>query len=412
MSNLELKLKFQNVEQARLLERIQELKLNTILPRKLKLLLRIHANSEELGGMVQDIFLCVGDLVEAKRSLIEAVGKFFDRKVEFLNGLTGPSISVVNIIEAVRNGRLYQLLNFGPIDARGIPVISDQQLMQTVNQLISGFDPMVPIIGPVKPIFVNQKALGMLAGPSRDRVVNLYLSRKLSQFLDQGRYHIKVHQGEVLFKSWLPPIQFGTKCDTEMSIGRSYGSIVVNRNSRFTATTGLSVHSHRSPSADLFGQSRIYVDITLQGNLKASVGREMFGKCLPKFSVDSPLRLRGKGVGDVFAKVSVHSVRLETRTTQQIPIVGRFLPDIPTGVQRPHLVFKFNIKVDGTVRKFDISRFKLTGCNFSFLGIKMFSHCDLVEKLIQKQIQDFSRKTFPLNDADIIRQIESVIRMR
>jgi hypothetical protein len=167
-------------------------------------LLKVHASSDELAEMIQEIFQCVSDLGDAKIALIESFGQFVDRKVEFLSGLTGPSISVGSIAEGVRSGNLYQLLNFGPLDVRGIPFVSDQQLMETVNMLISGIDPMVPIIGPVKPIFVNQKVLGMLAGPSKERVVNLYLSTKLSQFLDQGRYHIRVSQGEALFKTWLP----------------------------------------------------------------------------------------------------------------------------------------------------------------------------------------------------------------
>ena len=64
-----------------LLERIQELKFNTILPRKMRLLLNVHAHSEELRDMINEIFICVGGLLEAKRDVIQAVGIFVDSQV-------------------------------------------------------------------------------------------------------------------------------------------------------------------------------------------------------------------------------------------------------------------------------------------------------------------------------------------
>ena len=71
-----------------LLERIQELKFNTILPRKMRLLLNVHAHSEVLRDMINEIFICVGGLLEAKRDLIQAVGIFVDSQVPELKRLT------------------------------------------------------------------------------------------------------------------------------------------------------------------------------------------------------------------------------------------------------------------------------------------------------------------------------------
>ena len=68
-----------------LLERIQDLKFNTILPRKMRLLLNVHAHSEELRDMINEIFICVGGLLEAKRELIQAVGIFVDSQVTSTN---------------------------------------------------------------------------------------------------------------------------------------------------------------------------------------------------------------------------------------------------------------------------------------------------------------------------------------
>ena len=35
-------------------------------------------------------------------------------QVEFLSGLTGPAMDIRTLVEAVRSGTLYQLINFGP----------------------------------------------------------------------------------------------------------------------------------------------------------------------------------------------------------------------------------------------------------------------------------------------------------
>ena len=80
--------------------------------------------------MIGEIFRCVGELLIAKRDLIAAVGSFVEQKVsllvrghlvgetliqvEFLSGLTGPAMDIRTLVEAVKSGTLYQLINFGP----------------------------------------------------------------------------------------------------------------------------------------------------------------------------------------------------------------------------------------------------------------------------------------------------------
>ena len=69
------------LQEARLLERLQQLKLHTVLPAKLRLLLAVHGSSEQLGAMLEEIFQCVGELVAAKVEVIEQVGEFVETKV-------------------------------------------------------------------------------------------------------------------------------------------------------------------------------------------------------------------------------------------------------------------------------------------------------------------------------------------
>ena len=35
-------------------------------------------------------------------------------QVEFLSGLTGPAMDIRTLVDAVKSGTLYQLINFGP----------------------------------------------------------------------------------------------------------------------------------------------------------------------------------------------------------------------------------------------------------------------------------------------------------
>ena len=76
------------------------------------------------------------------------------------------------------------------------------------------------------------------------------------------------------------------------------------------------------------------------------------------------------------------------------------------------MIFRFHIKLDGTIAKLDISKLELDGCEFSVLGLKMFSHCNIVENIIRKQIRRATQNTIPLNDAMLLRELEHMIKMR
>ena len=70
---------------------------------------------------------------------------------------------------------------------------------------------------------------------------------------------------------------------------------------------------------------------------------------------------------DAHVKVVVRHVRLETRVVKQ-DLVTQHLIRGHLGETQPHLVFNFNINVDGTVNKFDVHKLKLTGCAVQLLG--------------------------------------------
>ena len=401
-----------DIQETRLLERIKDLKLKVILPAKMRFLLNVHANSDQLGEMVEEIFACVGELVDAKVDVIESVGEFVEQKIEYLSGLTGPGLSITTLLEAVRTGTLYKLANYGPVIQTGVPALSHQELEETVEELLSGADPSIPIIGPFKPLLVNHRVLGRLAGRYREDVINHYLARRLSLFIQQSKNKLVIRQGETILESWLPRIHLGTPCTSQVSLGRSWSRVVVDRRSRFSATTGPSVHSHSPPTLDMFGLARLHVNIHIQGHLNTKIGHQVWGKCLPKFSADSPFTIQGNAMGTAFAKVIVKNIRLETRYTVYNPILSNIFKGTQPGVQRPHLIFKFHIKLDGTVEKFNLSMLKLDGCEISVLGLKMFSHCNIVENIIRKQIHKATQNTFPLNDAKLLRELEYMIKMR
>lgn len=121
------------------------------------------------------------------------------------------------------------------------------------------------------------------------------------------------------------------------------------------------------------------------------------------------MRLRARAYGHAYAKVVVSAVKLEVRPTAPLPVLGNLLR-LQLGVERPHLVFTFAIKLDGTLHKFDISSMKLSGCEFKILGIKMFSMCGLVEKMVRDQVREATRNSFPLRATGLLRDIERAIQ--
>ena len=140
-----------------------------------------------------------------------------------------------------------------------------------------GPGPSVPFVGPIKPLLVNHRLLGALAGRARERVVNRFLARRLSYMLSASHTLVKIREGETLISSSLPPLSLGTPCENEasvemtpkvwnrcnvspqMELGHSQGTVTVARSSRFSATAGLTVNSHAPPTADLFAHANLHV---------------------------------------------------------------------------------------------------------------------------------------------------------
>ena len=225
------------IQETRVLERIQELKLNQILPTKIKFLMNVHANSDKLGKLVEEMFSCVGQIVESKVEVIESVGKFFENKINFLSGLSGPNTNPQEIVEAVQSGNLFEFLNFGPLTQNGIPGISDHELEQTVEGVIKDANPEVPLLGPAKPLLVDHKILGMLSGRDKNRFVNRYLARRLSKMLESSSNVINIERGQTVIQSFLPPLQLGTHCTNDINLGRSQVSAVVTRYGQMQIST-------------------------------------------------------------------------------------------------------------------------------------------------------------------------------
>ena len=87
-----------------------------------------------------------------------------------------------------------------------------------VEQMLAGLGPgpSVPFLGPVKPLLVDHRILGALAGRARERLVNRFLARRLSAMMAASHTLVKVRQGETLLSTSLPPVSLGTPCDNEV----------------------------------------------------------------------------------------------------------------------------------------------------------------------------------------------------
>ena len=179
-----------------LFEKIQDLKFNKLLPAKMRFLLNVQDNSDELGQLVEQMFACVQEIVKAKIEVIESVGRFFENKIDFISGFSGPGLTPQMIVEAVQTGNLFSLLNFGPVHQTGVPGVSDRELEQTIRNLLAMSEPRVPGLGRIKPLFVDHKILGQLSGRERERFVNHYLARKLSAQLSQAQSKLTI-EGDI-----------------------------------------------------------------------------------------------------------------------------------------------------------------------------------------------------------------------
>ena len=335
--------------------------------------MNVHANSDKLGRMLEQIFSCVGQIVEAKVEVIESVGKFFENKINFLEGLSGPGTNAQEIVEAVQSGNLFELLNFGPFTQAGVPGMSDAELERTVEGLLAELNPEVPDTGPVrfpvKPLLVDHRILGLLSGRDRERFINRYLARRLARLVQGSSSELEVTRGRTVLQSSLPPLHLGSPCTNDIRLGRSRVEAVVTRSSRLAATTGLTLYSHAPTSLDLFGRARLHTTVAVTGHVSARFGHRVFGKCLAKFSGSSPISVAGRAVVEAAMKVVVRHARLETRVTRPGLVTDHVaLLRGHVGEAQPHLVFNFDIKIDGTVTHFDVTKLKLSGCELQLLG--------------------------------------------
>ena len=99
-----------------------------------------------------------------------------------------------------------------------MPLISSTDLEEMVERMLVGLGegPHVPLVGPVKPLLVDHRVLGTLAGRARNQLVNRFLARRLSQLLTGSHTVVEVRQGESLITSYLPPLTLGTPCSNEV----------------------------------------------------------------------------------------------------------------------------------------------------------------------------------------------------
>ena len=215
--------------------------------------------------------------------------------------------------------------------------------------------------------------------------------------------YLYIRRGQTVLQSSLRPLSLGTPCTNDIHLGGSHMTAVVTRSSRLSATLGPTIHSHSPVSLDLIGNARLYTSVATSGHINAKFGHKVFGKCFSKFSGSSPYSLAGAAVVDAHVKVVVRRVRIETRAVRARDLLTPLLARGRVGEPLPHLVFNFNIKVvtmmmvimmviiiikvDGTVVNFDVTKLKLSGCELKLLGFKMFSHCDLLEGLIRRQVK-------------------------
>ena len=78
----------------------------------------------------------------------------------------------------------------------------------------------------------------------------------------------------------------------------------------------------------------------------------------------------------------------------------------------PYLVFKLNIDLDGNIDRFIVDRVGIDKCEVRILGLKVFSFCGIIKKVVKKQIEKSARSFNAFNTPRLLRRIEEMLRYR
>lgn len=113
-------------------------------------------------------------------------------------------------------------------------------------------------------------------------------------------------------------------------------------------------------------------------------------------------------------RVAATNVRLEKRNTTGEPFLPFPAPNLNlrAGFLAPHLVFNFNLHLDGKLINLDISSLKVTGCEVKVMGLTMFSFCGLIEKFILNTVRKTIGNNFPLSNPQLFRELEYALKMK
>jgi len=399
---------------ANALLQIKSISLKRILPAKLRIAMRIHEESEELGRLAGELFGCVGELVEEKTKVLEGVAEFLGRKVDILEDVSsGSGLDLSEVLEALKEGELYKLATLDPIHIKGSDVLP-KDISGQLRGVIGRTNIRVPLVRNMKSFLVDQSAVRGLRGSARSNKINTILARKVENAISRSTASLYVREGEVLINSNLPDITLGSRCKNDILIRRSNIRARVRRSSLLKSTTGISIYNRGKPSLDVIKFGHLYVDISLKGGLRFSLGQPLFGKCINKVSTDLPLDLSGLGVVEVNVAVVVTSVRIQDRVVSADILPGFRNPvsNLQVGQVRPHLIFGYRLELRGRIVNLKINKLKLSGCEIKLLGLNLFSYCGFIENLVRREIDSRIKDSFPLSATPILNQLNSAIKKR
>lgn len=97
--------------------------------------------------------------------------------------------------------------------------------------------------------------------------------------------------------------------------------------------------------------------------------------------------------------------------SQLIPDTNLLRGDMYDG-KVPYLIFKIHIQLFGDIHQFVVEHVDVQNCDLKILGLKVFSFCKLIRRMLKMETERLARKFNALTGPRILKHIENMLHYR
>ena len=308
---------------------------------------------------------------------------------------------------------------------------------------------------PIRALLVGPRALSTLKSRNSevDYMVTEILASRIREFLANSDNQITISDGEVLVDSRSPGMDILTGCEVNVHAFPGRTIATVHRTSKLRAGGTLAQGQHHNQGYGYHhhypkgGEDHVKASFILSGdldltlNLKSdavvTLGKNIFGKCFTKFKNRVPMQMLSQGQVWVGARIFAKEVRIEDRIVptseayinpQQGHGHGHHHPkpsyhgfqarkgyeqDLPGyKMKQKFLIFKYDLKLQGKINKWNVDAIEMKGCEVRFLGFKVISFCGLAKRTLKREIEKFIAGFSEAHLPKVLHEIEQILRSR